>query len=268
MLKLDIVFMAAGMSSRFGGDPKILCKVGFNNETILELNIIQLKKYINPTNIHFICNSKTYNIILEEANRVCKKHKITTDITYNIQEIPHYRKKPLGTTDALVSAINYINNPVLILNSDDIYGENTFKQISDNCNTENNYIIGFKLGNTFITNNKANRGFISLMDNKIIKLEEKLNIAKEDYTDEELNNQYVSVNLLILQPSVINHMKDMMTVFIKKNKTNETIEALLPNFINQLLNENKIDIELLDSNSKWLGVTYQSDIPIVKSLLY
>ena len=266
MLKLDIVFMAAGMSSRFGGDPKILCMIGPNNETILEMNIIQLIKYINPDKIHLICNSKTYKIILEEANRICKKYNMKSEITYNIQEIPPYRKKPLGTSDALVSALNYINGPVLILNSDDLYGENTFKEISNKCNTAKNYIIGFKLGNTFINKNKANRGFITISDNKIIKIEEKLNITIDDYNDEELNTQRVSVNLLILQPIVIKYIKDMMGVFIEKNKTNETIEALLPNFINELLNDNKIGLELLSTDSKWAGVTYQSDIPLVKSL--
>ena len=266
MLKLDIVFMAAGMSSRFGGDPKILCMVGPNNETILEMNIIQLKKYINPDKIHLICNSKTYKIILEEANRICKKYNMKSEITYNIQEIPPYRKKPLGTSDALASALNYINGPVLILNSDDLYGENTFKEISNKCNIAKNYIIGFKLGYTFINKNKANRGFITISDNKIIKIEEKLNITIYDYNDEELNTQHVSVNLFILQPCVIKYIKDMVDVFIEKNKTNETIEALLPNFINELLNDNKIGLELLTTDSKWAGVTYQSDIPLVKSL--
>ena len=45
------------------------------------------------------------------------------------------------------------------------------------------------------------------------------------------------------------------------------IEAMLPNFINKLLTEKSIELELLMTNSKWCGVTFKEDIPMVKSIL-
>ena len=55
-----IVFMVAGMSSRFGGKPKQLAKVGPNNETLIEYSVNQaLKQKFNK--IYFITNPKTFN---------------------------------------------------------------------------------------------------------------------------------------------------------------------------------------------------------------
>ena len=266
-MEICILFMAAGLSSRFGGTPKILSIIGPRKETILEMNIIQMKKYIVPTQIHIVCNNNTYNDIVNEFKRVCKKHNIDTNITYNIQELSKNREKPWGTADALSSACNYINGRVIVLNSDDIYGEKAFEDIKLYCNNVNNYLIGYKLINTLINNNKANRGFIYSENDKIESIVEKLDIEKHCYNETELENQYVSVNLFILNIDVLKEIKKMVKEFKDSNTIDLKIEAMLPNFINNLIYSNKIKLQLLKTDSKWCGVTFKDDIHIVRNLL-
>ena len=47
MLELSLLFMAAGKSSRYGGEPKILANIGPNKETLFEISFQQIIKYIN-----------------------------------------------------------------------------------------------------------------------------------------------------------------------------------------------------------------------------
>lgn len=268
MLEINLLFMAAGLSSRFGGDPKILCKVGPKNETIFEMNILQLKKYISPKKIHLICNSKTCDKIMKEVTRVCEKYEIDAEISHNIQKPPSFREKPWGTADALASAHKYIDETFILLNSDDLYGEHTFELISTECNIEKNYIVGFRLGNTLMNGHKANRGFISLDDSRRINnISEKLNIEKAYYSETELNNQHVSVNLFLLQPEILGKISVMMDKFKEDTGENLSSEAMLPNFMNKLLGNKELELDLLITDSKWCGVTFKEDIPMVKSIL-
>ena len=46
MEQITLLFMAAGISSRFGGSPKMLSKIGPNNESLFEMSIRQLKDRI------------------------------------------------------------------------------------------------------------------------------------------------------------------------------------------------------------------------------
>ena len=61
-----LVYMVGGMSSRFGGI-KQLCRVGPNNETLLEISIMQALK--QPfRKIIFITNKKTESLFKEIFN--------------------------------------------------------------------------------------------------------------------------------------------------------------------------------------------------------
>ena len=59
---------------------------------------------------------------------------------------------------------------------------------------------------------------------------------------------------------MVKEFKDSNTIDLK-------IEAMLPNFINNLIYSNKIKLQLLKTDSKWCGVTFKDDIHIVRNLL-
>lgn len=265
---LTLLFIAGGKSSRFGGEPKMLSKLGPNDETLFEMSICQMKNSIHILHIHLVVNDENKDKILEEVHNVVKKHGISTDVTYNIQEIPEYRTKPWGTADAVSSAREYIHTPFLLINSDDLYDTKTFEMIQAEADLSKNYIIGFTLGSTLQDNKRANRAFITIGDEEhVIELQEKLNIEKTNYEEDVLKNQYVSVNLLLLQPDVLSNINNELDEFKCTNKDNNSIEALLPNFLNSLITEKKMEMKLLKSPGKWNGVTYKEDIQTVRKML-
>ena len=81
-------------------------------------------------------------------------------------------------------------------------------------------MIGFKLGSTLLGNKKANRGFINNdKSGNILSLQEKLNIERAYYSQLELDNTYVSVNLLLLQPKILKDLTLLRKRLIDFTKT-------------------------------------------------
>ena len=67
MEQITLLFMAAGLSSRFGGSPKMLSKIGPNNESLFEMSIRQLKDRIKVCHIHLVVNSFNQKDIINEV---------------------------------------------------------------------------------------------------------------------------------------------------------------------------------------------------------
>jgi len=265
MKDLTLLLIAGGKSSRFGGEPKMLSKIGPNEETLFEMSISQMMYHVPIVQIHVVVNKENKDKIMEEVKRVNQKHEICKNITFNIQEIPEFRTKPWGTADAVSSAKGHIHTPFMLLNSDDLYDSKTFQLVGEQCDLSKNYIIGFTLGSTLSGNQKANRGFISTnQDGKVIELQEKLNIERDYYSKYRLENQYVSVNLLLLQPTVLSYMDHELNDFKERHQGQENVEALLPNFLNSLMKQNILSMELFKTSGQWNGVTYKDDVQSIR----
>ena len=267
MIELSLLFLAGGISSRFGGDPKMLAKIGNNHESLFELSIIQIKKHIKIKNIHIVVNSDNQIPIMNHVKEIIYKYDLNCRVTCNFQNTIRGRK-PWGTADALTSCCKFVKGQFILLNSDDLYGEKTFEIINKNCKSNENYLIGFKLGKTLTNDNKANRAFIGEVNDEVNILTEKLNIEKKYYSEIELNDIYVSVNLLVLQSSVIDSMLKMVDEFKKENELDYEKEALLPDFLNKLITLKELNLKLIKTDSQWNGITYKSDIKHVKNTLY
>ena len=94
-----LVYIAAGISSRFGGKPKLLSKIGPNDETLIEVSMTQALSCQYITNIHFLVNKNNF----DEIKNYLKDSFKNIPITYSLQDIPENRTKRWGTADAIAS---------------------------------------------------------------------------------------------------------------------------------------------------------------------
>ena len=118
-----IVYLVAGLSSRFGGRPKQMAKVGPNNETLIEYSVNQALKN-NFSKLIFITNTKTEQLF----KNIFKNTYLNRPVLYINQTYdPIKRIRPWGTGDALSCIIGNIDESFILLNGDDIYGEDTLK---------------------------------------------------------------------------------------------------------------------------------------------
>ena len=107
-----IVYMVAGMSSRFGGIPKQIC-----DETLIEYSVNQA--LTQPfSKLIFITNTRTEHLF----QKIFKNNYKNTNVKYIQQKYDaKTRIRPWGTTDAICCLLNQIDDSFILVNGDDIY---------------------------------------------------------------------------------------------------------------------------------------------------
>jgi NDP-sugar pyrophosphorylase family protein len=265
MEKISLVYMLGGLSSRFGGKPKALSRVGPKNETLLEYSLNQALKN-NFHKIIFIVSDKTEKQFRDFFGDSYKK----IPITYVLQEFDEKtREKPWGTNDAICSARNAINGPFVLCNGDDIYGEKVFSILFNHLKKyKTNATIGYKLGNVLPENGNANRGIFEEENNFVKSIREVLGINKNNLEEKGLNKKNLcSLNIFGLRKEVLNLLYGKLLKFKKENKGNPKIECYLPTELDNLISEGKIKIKIYPTNERYFGVTFPEDEKILRKKL-
>ena len=283
MTKISLVIMAAGIGSRFGGGIKQLEPVGPNGKIIMDYSIYDaIKSGFNK--IIFIIRKdieKDFKeVIGNRIEKICKKLNVEVHYVYQELEnipsdfkVPKERKKPWGTGHAVLACKDIIDEPFAVINADDYYGKNSFKNMYEFLSKNNNKfcMVGFKLKNTLSDNGGVTRGICQVDKNdyltEIIETSDITKIGEKVFAEEnEIDiNSNVSMNMWGLTPEFINTLEQGFIEFLEKEVNNIKSEYLLPIFIGELLKENRIKVKVLETKDKWFGVTYKEDKEFVKN---
>lgn len=277
---MTLVVMAAGMGSRFGGLKQIE-PINKDGEFIIDYSIYDAIK-AGFTKVVFVIKEENYQIFKETIGKRIEKH---IKVEYAFQSLddlpkgytkPSERLKPWGTAHAVLCAKKNVNEPFVIINSDDFYGYESFKVISQylkNTPKKNNLLLAasviYKLGNTLSINGSVKRGvceeknnkLTNLIESEIIKENNKLiaHPLENNPPFEVSENTPVAVNFFAFTPKIFEYLEQGFKQFLDKNIKNLTSEYLLPNYIFELINKKILEVDVLKTNSKWLGVTYKED---------
>lgn len=285
-MKKTLVILAAGMGSRYGG-LKQVDTLGSNGESIIDFTIYDAIKSGFEKLVLII--RKEHEEIFEE--HIVKKIRPFIEVTYAFQDIndipegntvPEERKKPWGTTHALLACRNILkDDPFVICNADDFYGRDAFEKVSkyfDETTDDNEYcMVGYKIENTLSDNGTVTRGVCQKDENNYLtSIKEVMNIKwnnNHDGVEFEEDGTYlplemgtpVSMNFWGFKPSVIGKLQEIFTAELPEGiKFNPLkYEALLPNHVGYLVRDNKAKVKVLTSEDSWFGVTYQADKPSV-----
>ena len=270
MNDLTLLILAAGMGSRFGGLKQIE-PIGPNNEFIIDYSIYDaIKAGFNK--VVFIIKEENYDIFRKTIGKRIEE-KIKVEYVFQKNELPEpfkfpkNRTKPFGTAHAILAAKSVINEPFVVINSDDFYGREAYYTISNYLkNNKDTYVlIGYKVKNTLTENGAVKRGICKLngeylselIESKVIKENNKIIATpldgKNSFKLEE--NELVSMNMLGFMPNIFDYIEKYLLKFLKEQKDLETCECLIPDVLG------KIDIKtkVLTTNAKWEGVTYKED---------
>lgn len=257
-----IVYMVAGMSSRFGGRPKQMAKVGPNNETLIEYSVNQALKQ-EFSKLIFITNPKTEHLFKE----IFGDRYFDVDVLYIEQYYDKSKRlRPWGTTDAICSIIGHINESFIMVNGDDIYGESTFEDgYNKMFNKNKNIIGGLPVSKTMPDDGEVNRGVIMVNNTKVTGLREMLKISKQK--NPELMDFLANVNFIGLQYNVLIQLNEILQNFKKENENDPKIECLLPDNLNELIEKKYIEMDFFEIKNDIIGLTNPEDEIIVKKLL-
>lgn len=257
-MDIALVYMVAGLSSRFGGKIKQFAKVGPRGEVLIECSLNQALP-AGFTKIIFIVGSKTEKPFREMFGNSYKG----VPVFYSLQEFNEdEREKPWGTTDALCSAKNLIDCPFVVCNGDDIYGAETFRILVNHLKNKTICAtIGYKLESVLSNEGQVNRGIFKLnSDNTVESIKETFGITKENLSEKGiLSENLCSMNLFALHPEVVKKLDFILKRFKEEHKGNKEIECLLPEEIGNLIKQNELTIYLYPTNTKWFGLTNPQD---------
>ena len=284
MKNTALVIMAAGIGSRFGGGIKQLEPVGPNGEIIMDYSIHDAME-AGFDKVIFIIRRD-----LEKDFKEIIGHRIEKllPVEYAYQELEDLpagyevtpgRTKPWGTGQAVLSVKGMVDGPFLVINADDYYGREGFRRIHDymaeHMDSQSEiYDIcmgGFVLSNTLSDNGTVTRGVCQVDENGYLtNVTETYNIQmKEDglhATDESgapvtiSPSQPVSMNMWGLPASFVHELEKGFPVFLDNLKEGDIkSEYLLPKIIDNLVQNKKARVTVLDTPDKWFGVTYRED---------
>ena len=169
-----LVILAAGMGSRFGGLKQVY-PVGPNGEFIMDYSIYSAVKY-GFNKVVFVIREE-HKELFEES--ICKRIEGKVDYAFAYQKlddipkgfkVPEGREKPWGTAHAIYCARKEIKGNFAVITSDDFYGDEAFKDLSESLNSEDYSIIGYKVGDTLSENGAVKRGIIKSKNGIVTKI--------------------------------------------------------------------------------------------------
>ena len=292
-MKTTMLVMAAGIGSRFGTGIKQLEPIGDNGEIIIDYSVHDaIRAGINK--IVFIIRKDIEADFRERVgNRVeyvCARNNV--EVFYAFQDIhdipvpyvvPDGRTKPWGTCHAVLAAADILNEPFMVINADDYYGQSAFEKMHDwLISTHNNLEIamaGYELQNTLSDNGSVTRGLCKLDDKRstVIDIVETRNIARNTSGAIKAKNQILSDDTVVSmnmwgfsgkcgeKPPVLESLRKGLERFLETEMPKDPMksEFLIPIFIGDMLKRNLCSVSVLETKDKWFGFTYKEDIPFV-----
>lgn len=286
---MQLVILAAGMGSRFGGLKQMEPMDDYGN-FILDYSIHDAK-LAGFDSVIFVIRKQHYEIFRETIG---KRVEPIIKTEYAFQEnddlpegfvSPADRTKPWGTAHALLAARDLIKDNFIIINGDDYYGQETYKVAADflrslPADSKGVYAnIAFNINNTLAENGAVKRGvcfydkehyLTKMIESSVIKNDKGDVVATPLNGEPEFivsKDQLVSMNLFAFSKDIIEKLIVRFPAFLQENIQNNKSEYLIPEEVSKLVNEGQATLKLISTPSVWYGVTYKEDKPSVVNAL-
>lgn len=279
-MKPTLFVLAAGMGSRYGG-LKQLDPLGPQGQTIMDYSIFDairagFGKVVFVIRKDFEEDFRRSILSKYEGHIPVEVVFQSTDKLPEGYTCPEERTKPWGTNHAVMMGADVINEPFAVINADDFYGRDAFAVIAADLMRERNRkgdysMVGFRVGNTMSENGSVSRGVCSVnAKGNLTKVVERTGIAYDNdhricFLDENNETEYldpstpVSMNLWGFTPDYFSYSDREFRRFLDKCLTTPKAEFYIPTAIDTLINSGEATVKVLDTTSRWFGVTYAAD---------
>lgn len=280
-----LLILAAGMGSRYGG-LKQLEPMGPSGETVLDYSVYDAIR-AGFGKVVFVIR-RDFADAFKEA--VGNKFEGRIDVAYAYQElsdlpegfsVPEGREKPWGTAHAVRAARHDIDTPFAVINADDFYGQDAYKQLTDYFSNSNNEpelrtcMVGYRLENTLSEHGSVNRGLCIVNDGSLQGVEEHTVIAKgedgvirgSNLTNQRVNlnaDDIVSMNFWGFSPALFATLEAHFIDFLQAHGSEAKSECYIPTVIDDLIKSEQTDCAVIETSGSWFGVTYPDDKPFVQ----
>ena len=284
-MKPTLLILAAGMASRYGS-MKQVDGFGPNGETIIDYSIYDAIK-AGFGKISFIIREEfvdNFKAIFEPK----LAGRVETDYVFQSYDLKPFgidktveRAKPWGTAHAVLAAHNQVKEPFCVINADDFYGYDSFEKMAKFLTTEvadDKYsLVGYQIDKTLSEYGSVSRGVCKVDDKgDMIEINERTQVYfkdggvvyEEGGVETELSTDTrVSMNFWGFTPAVFDQSLEMFKRFVDVNEEKPKAEFFIPLVADELIKTGTASFKVIPTASKWFGVTYKEDKPIVQKCI-
>ena len=280
-----LLVLAAGMGSRYGGIKQIE-GFGPSGETILEYSIYDairagfgkvvfivredIKDAVNTIVEPGLKGRVPYEFAIQDGARFVPARFRNPD-----------RTKPWGTGHAVLCASDVIDGPFAVINADDFYGPESFRNMADflskNDDPSHHSMVGYELGNVLSEHGTVSRGVCDVDGSgyltginerlKVGRTGDKIVYREGDHELELSATSAVSMNFWGFKPSYFAITKQLFEDFLEVNSGSLSAEFFIPIGVQHIIDTGIGKFSVLQGGTTWFGVTYPEDKPIVQSSL-
>ncbi len=285
----QLVVMAAGMGSRYGG-LKQIDPIGPGGENILDYSVFDAIRG-GFTKVIFVLRHEIEDLFRDKVGRKIEKQIETAYVFQELDNlppgftVPDGRTKPWGTAHAVLCAREEVSAPFAAINADDYYGQGAFALLNDHLRSaaltksSGNYcLIGFPIGNTLSEHGFVSRGVCQVTsEGNLADIVEHTRIERtpegikssgdEDYVHILPIEAIVSMNLWGFTPDFMGHLATGFTQFLQQSGNDLRSECYLPFQVNRLIKTEQATVKVLPTDEQWFGVTYQEDKAVAKNTI-
>ena len=276
-----LLIMAAGLGSRYGGDKQI-DRIGPNGEILMEYSIHDALEAGFDKVVFVIKPEMEVRFREMVGDKIARK----TTVCYAFQDYsslpedfmpPEGRTKPYGTVHAVLCARNVISEPFAVINADDYYGRDAFSAMAASLKSMQGKkvaasMVAYDLHNTVSENGTVTRGVCERdADNHLVKVTETYKIQPaadgtiRDYASCEEGvildpNALVSMNFWGFTPWFFEAADRKFRAFLHASHSDPMkCEYVLPTLVDELMHEEKLQVDVLNTHAVWFGMTYRED---------
>jgi NDP-sugar pyrophosphorylase family protein len=271
----DLVILAAGMGSRFGGLKQVE-PVGPAGELIIEYSAYDALR-AGFGRLVLVIRKDIEADFRASIGRRLESHM---DVAYVFQEtqtnlaggqVPP-RTKPWGTGHAVLAAQPAVTRPFAVINADDFYGAAGYRALAAHFAASQDYaMVGFPLKQTLSEFGTVSRGVCATdaagrlqSITEITKIEKTGTGARYTAPDGQARaltgDEIVSMNFWGFTPRVFDQLGKMFADFQVKHAGDPKAEFYLPTALSTLNERGEARIALLKSPDAWFGITYREDL--------
>ena len=291
-MKPTLFLLAAGMGSRYGG-LKQLDTLGPQGQSIMDYSIYDaiqagFGKIVWVIRRDFEEQFRTQILSKYEGHVPCELCFQSLDALPEGFSVPEGRQKPWGTNHAVMMGAGIIKEPFAVLNCDDFYDRDAFRVMARFLmelpeGSKGKYaMVGFRVNNTLSESGTVSRGICECDEQThlLTSVVERTKIERREgsvkYLDDDgqtwvsiPDTTPVSMNFWGFTPDYFQHSEAYFRQFLAdpKNQQNLKSEFFIPLLVDHLIKTGQATCEVLDTTSKWFGVTYPEDRPEVVAKL-
>lgn len=272
----DLVVLAAGMGSRFGGIKQVQ-PVGPHGELIIEYSAYDALRAGFSRLVLVIRR----DIEADFRATIGRRLEQRMEVRYVYQElnsnlpgglVPSGRSKPWGTAHATLVAQPEVKGPFAVINADDFYGASAYRTLAEHFAASTDYaMVGYPLSQTLSEHGSVSRGLCKTTpEGRLASITEITKIEKipggARYTDASgrvqqlTGNEIVSMNFWGFTPAVFPQLEAKFRTFLERRGDDRKAEIYLPTSISELNETGQARISLHRSADAWFGLTYRDDL--------